>query len=136
MHIIWKRPDGYHDALPEDFHAVELGGRSRIWLHKKDHNQYPFQITGGWEESSSTVRLNNMINLIPQAKSAWLEYLSDQYDNMMADDRKQYIASIKSWLEDLSSHIKGDRWEVDILKEALTVVKQRIEDVSNEFFAL
>ena len=65
MHLIWKRPDGFHGASPTDFRVVDLGGRSRLWLHKVDRDQYPFRIAGGWEEKDGSVLLNNLIELIP-----------------------------------------------------------------------
>ena len=50
MHLVWKRPDGYHGATPSDFNEADLGENVRLWLHKSDKDQYPFQIAGGWEE--------------------------------------------------------------------------------------
>jgi elongation factor P hydroxylase len=63
MFVVWKRPDGYHDATPSDFQIVEAGANARIWLHKSDREWYPFRISGGWQESDATRRLNGLVNL-------------------------------------------------------------------------
>ena len=35
MHLIWKRPDGFHKSTPDDFTVLDIDSSSRIWLHKK-----------------------------------------------------------------------------------------------------
>ena len=135
MHIIWKRPDGYHGASPSDFSSIELGGHSRLWLHKSDSDQYPFQISGGWEGHDGTVLLNNLVNLIPCEEQRWLEYLNHQFDHSLKDNRRVFLDGLMQWIDELSSHIKGDTWEVDILNEAFSVIKKRLSAIEVSFLS-
>ncbi len=133
MHVIWKRPDGYHDASPSDFSTCDLGGNIRLWLHHKDHDQYPFRIAGGWEEKEGTIRLNRLINLLPASDERWLEHLQHTYDHSMKDDRKTYINDLIGWLRELSQHVKGDTWEVEILSMTLNLAAERLEKLKSTF---
>lgn len=135
MHLIWKRPDGFHGAQPSDFSVIELDGHSRLWLHKQDRDQYPFQISGGWAEREASIRLNNLINLIPQDKKAWVEYLEKLYDHSMHEDPNNFFDEIVEWLGSLTKHIKGDTWEMEILKQALSVTSTRLINVKKDFIA-
>ena len=137
MHLIWKRPDGFHGASPSDFVVHELGGgHSRLWLHKSDRDQYPFRIAGGWEEKEATVRLNNLVNLLPHPAASWIDYLNKLYDHSMKDDRQKFFDDLLTWLDDLDKHVKGDAWEVDILSEALRVTTTRLQEVRREFLKI
>jgi len=133
MHLIWKRPDGFHGAAPTDFLVVELGGHSRLWLHRTDKDQYPFRIAGGWEENEGTVRLNNLVNLLPQGDSDWLSYLNRSYDHSMKDDRKDFFDELRRWLEELPQHVKGDTWETEILHQALRLTADRLTSLRQSF---
>lgn len=133
MHLIWKRPDGFHGASPTDFLVLELGGHSRLWLHKSDKDQYPFRIAGGWEEKDSSVLLNNLVNLLPYKEQDWLTYLHRALDNSMKDDPKAYIDELVVWLNDLKSHAKGDTWETEILREALGTIAERLAGLREHF---
>ncbi len=133
MHLIWKRPDGFHGASPSDFSVLELGGHSRLWLHKTDRDQYPFRIAGGWEENDGTVLLNNLVNLLPFGQPDWLDFLNRSFDHSMKDDRKAFVSEISDWLQDLKSHVKGDTWETEILREALDLTGDRIKAVKDQF---
>ncbi len=133
MHLTWKRPDGYHGASPTDFRVVDLGGRSRIWLHKGDRDQYPFRISGGWEEKDKSVLLNNMINLLETDDKSWLEFLGRTLDHSIKEDRKVFIDDLQSWLSELQQHVKGDTWETEILTEALSVLKERVTTIRDRF---
>ena len=42
MHIIWKRPDGFQNSIPDDFERVQLSNGSQLWLHKTEKDWYPF----------------------------------------------------------------------------------------------
>ena len=126
MHLIWKRPDGFHGAAPGDFSVLELGGHSRLWLHNIDKDQYPFRIAGGWEESSGTVLLNNLVNLLPKADREWIDYLNRAFDHSMKDDRGIFIDELTQWLKDLNSSVKGDTWETEILQHALRLTAEKI----------
>ncbi len=133
MHLIWKRPDGFHGAAPSDFSVLELGGHSRLWLHNKDKDQYPFRIAGGWEENIGTVRLNNMINLLPSGESEWLLFLNHSFDHSMKDDRKQFIDELIDWVQGLKSHVKGDTWEAEIMTQALGLTFDRLSQLRSGF---
>lgn len=129
MHVIWKRPDGFHDADPADFMVVNLGNRSKIWLHKKDQDWFPFRVAGGWQESEATQRLNRLVNLLSQNDQAWIDALSRQMDDSMGDDAGRFLDDISRWLVDLRNHLKGDTWEIDIMSQALSEVNDRIAKV-------
>ncbi len=135
MHLTWKRPDGFHGASPSDFRVVDLGGRSRLWLHKVDRDQYPFRIAGGWEEKDNSVLLNNLINLLEDNDKGWLEYLNRAMDHSIKEDRKVFIDDLQSWLSELQQHVKGDTWETEILTEALVVLRERIGTIRDRFIA-
>ncbi|MCX6131348.1 MAG: hypothetical protein NTX25_20090 [Proteobacteria bacterium] len=133
MHLIWKRPDGFHGAAPGDFSVLELGGHSRLWLHNVDKDQYPFRIAGGWEENASTVLLNNLVNLLPSSDEEWLRYLNHAFDHSMKDDRKAYLDEISVWLRELISSVKGDTWETEILEQALRLTADKVSSFRSEF---
>lgn len=133
MHLVWKRPDGFHGASPSDFTVFELGGHSRLWLHKTDRDQYPFRVSGGWEEKEATVRLNNLVNMLPQPTAAWIEYLNKIYDDTLKDDRGKFFNELVNWINELAQHAKGDTWETDILVEALRVTADRLEEARAGF---
>jgi hypothetical protein len=135
MHLTWKRPDGFHGASPSDFRVVDLGGRSRIWLHNNDRDQYPFRIAGGWEEKDNSVLLNNLINLLEESDKRWLEYLNRALDHSIKEDRKVFVDDLQSWLSELQQHVKGDTWETEILTEALSVLKERVGELRERFIA-
>ena len=126
MHVVWKRPDGFHDADPADFLVVNLGNRSKIWLHKRDHAWFPFRVAGGWQESEATQRLNSLVNLLNQNDQAWVEALSKLYNDSMGDDPARFLDDISRWLLDLRNHLKGDTWELDIMSQALAEVEARL----------
>lgn len=132
MHVVWKRPDGFHDADPADFMVVNLGNRSKIWLHKRDHSWFPFRVAGGWQESEATQRLNSLVNLLPKDDKAWADALSKLYDDSMGDDPTRFLDDISRWLVDLRNHLKGDTWELDIMGQALAEVEGRIAKVKGE----
>ncbi|MGE0172771.1 MAG: hypothetical protein AB7T49_08300 [Oligoflexales bacterium] len=133
MHVIWKRPDGFHEASPSDYSVFELNGHAKLWLHKKDKDQYPFRISGGWEEGDSTVKLNNFVNLLPQPDKDWVSYLVNIYNNSMKSDAETFFNEKVAWLNGLKSHLKGDTWEVDILEQAIELTKKKLESVKLKF---
>ena len=129
MHVVWKRPDGFHGADPADFIVVNLGNRSKIWLHKRDHAWFPFRVAGGWQESEATQRLNNLVNLLAQDDQAWVTSLLKLYNDSMGDDPTRFLDDIGRWLLDLRNHLKGDTWELDIMNQALAEVEARLGKV-------
>ncbi len=133
MHLIWKRPDGFHGASPSDFSVLELGGHSRLWLHRTDKDQYPFRIAGGWEENTGTVRLNNLVNLLPLGQKEWLSYLNHSFDHSMKDDRTIFVEELTEWLQSLKEHVKGDTWETEILQQALRLMSERVQSYKEAF---
>jgi hypothetical protein len=128
MFVVWKRPDGYHDATPSDFQIVEAGANARIWLHKSDREWYPFRISGGWQESDATRRLNGLVNLLGESVDAWTAFLTNAFHHSMTDDPKAFIADQVSWLNDLRAHLKGDTWETEIMGQVISEVARKVAD--------
>ncbi|NRA65079.1 MAG: hypothetical protein HRU19_11395 [Pseudobacteriovorax sp.] len=133
MHLIWKRPDGFHNATPDDYHVVDLGASFRLWLHKSDRDQYPFRVAGGWEEREATIRLNNLVNLALAGVDDWVTKLNHDYDHSMADDRNKYFANLLNWIDELHKGAKGDTWEVELLQQAMVFTKGKIESARGKF---
>lgn len=133
MHLVWKRPDGFHGAVPSDFMIVDLNDNIRLWLHRSDKDQYPFRIAGGWEEKEASIRLNNLINLAHCDSDLWVEKLNHFYDHSMSDDRKTYHKELISWLEELSRCAKGDTWEVEIMQHVVDFTRDRVLDAKEKF---
>lgn len=133
MHVVWKRPDGFHDASPEDYHVIELAGHSRLWLHNNDRDWYPFRVSGGWQESEATKRLNHLVNLLYRPENEWLEYLTKTYHHSMADNPDEYFQNVVTWLTDLKGHLRGDTWEMEIMNQAVNEVERQITLVKDKF---
>ena len=133
MHVIWKRPDGYLGASPEDFLVVELDGHSRIWLHKRDKEQYPFRVSGGWEEDEASRRLNHLVNLLALRPADRVEDLMGHYSDSMEDDPARYMDETLKWLKGLISRVSGDNWEMVILRQALEVTASKLSEIRSEF---
>lgn len=133
MNVIWKRPDGFHDADPSDFKIVEVGGNARLWLHKKDTVWYPFRISGGWQEQEATQRLNGFVNLFGKPMTHWVKLLVHQFDHSMFDDPQLFFDDIMTWLKSLKPVLKGDTWEVEIMAQALDKVEKRLLDARAAF---
>lgn len=136
MHLTWKRPDGFHGAQPTDYFCVDLDGRSRLWLHKSDKDQYPFRLSGGWEEKDHSVKLNNLINLLPEPDAKWLEHLKTAFHHSMHSEPSEYYQETHSWLKELKNFLKGDTWETDILSQALDSTLARLSQVEDEFLKI
>jgi len=133
MNVVWKRPDGFHGATPADFVVVELGGHSRLWLHKKDHDQFPFRVSGGWEEDVATRRLNNLVNLLKEGPTAWRDFLVHTFNHSIQDNPDPFFAELVKWLQDLQQHLKGDKWEIEIMGQALSTVEQKLLEQQKAF---
>ena len=129
MHVIWKRPDGFHGADPSDFMVVNLGNHSKLWLHKRDDTHFPFRIAGGWQESEASARLNTLVNLLAKDTNAWTNALTKMFHDQMGDDAAKFVDELSRWVSELRSHLKGDTWELDIMNQALTEVIERITSV-------
>ncbi len=133
IHVIWKRPDGFHDSKPSDFEIVSLGSHSKIWLHKTNKDWFPFQISGGWQEDEGTRKLNCMINLINHTDSDWVKHLVNLFHKSEMNDPVLFIRNLGSWTQDLIANLKGDKWEKEIMTQALYQIQKHIEKVEPNF---
>ena len=133
MHLVWKRPDGFHNANPNDYYVVDLGNNFRLWLHKVDKEQYPFRIAGGWEQKEASIELNKLVNLLGEKDGSWLEQLDFLFSHSMKDDRSQFIDDLLVWLTDLLAYPKGDTWETEIMKYTLTRVHESVNGLKSRF---
>lgn len=132
MKVVWKRPDGFHGASPTDFKVVELDGHSKIWLHKFNHDWFPFRIAGDWGEEEATQKLNRLVNLLDSELPEWVKFLSENFANSSADQPKTYLNDTLNWLGVLKTNLKGDTWEIDIMTKALSLVEEKIKQASEE----
>ena len=133
MHVIWKRPDGFHGASPSDFKVVELPGQSKIWLHKGDNEWFPFRISGGWQDEDATKKLNALVNLIGKESDAWLKLLGDQFGHSSAEDAQSYYKETVMWLSELKNNLKGDTWEVEIMAAAINEIESALAACKTTF---
>lgn len=133
MHVVWKRPDGLYGADPSDFYIVDIGNHSKIWLHRRDHANFPFRISGGWQESEATSRLNNLVNLLNKSDDEWLECLTKIFNDHMQDDPTKFINELSRWVDDLKLHLKGDTWELEIMQETFGEVARKLNSLKEAF---
>jgi hypothetical protein len=132
MHIIWKRPDGFQNAHPEDFRRVPLSNAAQLWLHRHELDWYPFQVSGDWAGQEQTVKLNRLVNLVDATDAAWLNFLERYNDDELGSQDQSSEAAcegIVSWLEALKEGVKGNTWEVEIMRCALGDVQTRVTRV-------
>ncbi len=135
MNVVWKRPDGFHGATPQDFLVVDLGSHSNLWLHKRDKDTFPFRISGGWEEKDGSTKLNNLINLIGSTNKQWVEHLAHTFSHSMKDEPEAFLNELVQWVQAIKGHLKGDKWEVEIMGEAVDTVAKKLEEVRTAFLA-
>ncbi len=128
MKVIWKRPDGFHEALPTDYVVVEVSENSRIWLHKQDQENYPFRVSGGWQDETATQKLNRLVNLIPKSAKEWTAYLTELFNHSSTDNAKNFLKHEQDWLDELAKNLKGDTWELEIMVETLKRLKKKFEE--------
>ncbi len=121
MHLIWKRPDGFHSAVPQDFRTVSLSNGARLWLHGVERDWYPFQVSGDWEGQPQTVRLNRLVNLLEADDDAWRLALGAE-----AGNSPDTAHALVQWLESLKGWAKGNTWELEIILCALSDVQARL----------
>ena len=133
MHVVWKRPDGLYGADPSDFAVVKIGNHSKIWLHKRDHSNFPFRIAGGWQEEEASIRLNNLVNLLDKPDAEWLNSLNKIFNDHMQDDASKFINELGRWVEDLRLHLKGDTWELEIMQETFTELSNKLKSIKASF---
>ncbi len=142
MSVIWKRPDGSQNADPEHFRRIQLSSGEKVWVHKDElhaddetknaeHEWYPFQLGGDWSREEETKRLNRYVNMLDASDDAWESALrnlgADDMDPQAQFDPKIIAKNECKWLESLQEDIKGDKWEIDIIKTTLDDIKTRLK---------
>ncbi len=130
MKVVWKRPDGFLHASPDDYKILKIRDNVKIWLHKNDKDHYPFRIYGGWQDEQSTLCLNNLINLLPESVESLESYLLVKSDDSRSDF-STFLQEILTWIEKVEGHLKGDTWEIEIMQLVLDEVQSRIKVVKN-----
>lgn len=133
MNVVWKRPDGYHGASPADYELVPFEGSAlKIWLHKKDSQNFPFRVSGGWEDEVATHRLNHLVNLFPKDKRAFKADLENLFHHSEFEQFSEYLSHIGDWLSGLKSCLKGDSWEIAIMLETIELLQKRLDGLKGE----
>ena len=133
MHVVWRRPDGFHGAAPTDFKIIEVAGQSRIWLHRSEREWFPFRVSGGWQDDDATKRLNALVNLLDQPQSEWQSYLTRTFHHSPFDDTKSFWKEMKEWLAELQKNLKGDTWETEIMAAVLGEISNNLEQLKWQF---
>jgi hypothetical protein len=123
MNVVWKRPDGFHSAHPSDYQVISIANKAKIWLHKKDKENYPFRVSSDWQGESQTKDLNNLVNLLAEDYKSWCLWFKEKIDSCKSDRVVEIIQKTAVWLDDMKSHSKGDSWEVDIIHSCLEEIK-------------
>lgn len=126
MKVVWKRPDGFLESEPSDFTVLEMPSKSKLWLHKSDRENFPFRISGGWQDEESSRKLNQLVNLLSEKKDDWTEWLERDFFDSKLEKSDNYIASLKEWILAVKNHLKGDTWELEIMSEALREIETQI----------
>ena len=131
MHIIWKRPDGFQNALPNDFRRIQLSSGAQLWLHLKETDWYPFQVNGDWSQEEDTKKLNKLINLLDTPDKSWSNFLEKQIENKIGPKGEMTNAFVAEefhqWIVELQQKVKGTTWELEIVKCALLDVAVRLK---------
>ncbi len=130
MKVIWKRPDGFHGAKPSDYYVVQVANNANIWLHRSDRDNFPFRISGGWQDEEATCKLNRLVNLLGRTQAEWLEYLRQDFHHSRAESAEAYSQALNAWLTSLQSNLKGDHWEIIIMEEVLQDLRQQLANIN------
>ncbi|MBP6219239.1 MAG: hypothetical protein KA436_11685 [Oligoflexales bacterium] len=133
MKVIWKRPDGFHGASPSDFTLTPLSSQAKIWLHKTDSANFPFRLSGGWQDEEATHKLNRLVNLLGKPSADWVSHLLKIYHDSKIEDPTAFLLSLISWIDEVSSQLKGDAWELEIMGETLTELREILRRVQGDF---
>jgi len=133
MNVIWKRPDGFHGSSPEDYTVVQVANNAKIWLHKKDRINFPFRVSGGWQDEDATKKLNSLVNLINRPSVEWNRHLLDEFYESQVEGGEKFLQDLTSWLGDLRQNLKGDHWETAIMKEVLSEISHQIDSLKTSF---
>lgn len=126
MKVIWKRPDGFLESEPNDFTVFEMPSKSKLWLHKTDRENFPFRISGGWQDEESTRKLNHLVNLLTEPSERWTFWLERDFDDSKVEGTVSYIDSVRTWLSSVKENLKGDTWELEIMSEALGEIEKLV----------
>lgn len=133
MKVIWKRPDGFLMSTPEDFTVLKMPSQSKLWLHKTDRENFPFRISGGWQDEESSRKLNQMVNLLSEGESEWVRWLKQDFSNSNTPEASKYFDKLRSWLQEVERGLKGDTWELEIMGEALSQIQKYVEKAESSF---
>lgn len=133
MKVIWKRPDGFHGAKPSDYYVVQVANNANIWLHKSDSDNFPFRISGGWQDEEATSKLNQLVNLLGKPEDAWLSYLVNDFHHSHAENGDLYLQNLDKWLAQLLGNLKGDNWEIIIMQEVLQEIGRHLATIAPKF---
>ena len=135
MKVIWKRPDGFHNASPEDYKVVTLDSGASIWLHKTNTEWYPFRLSGDWAKEEGTNKLNTMINMLGEESPDWTSHLMDLYFESQSDDPSVFVTDLYKWIDKVKNHLKGDTWELDIMEQVVSSIHGKIQSAEEKFLA-
>lgn len=136
MSVIWKRPDGSQNAEPENFRRIQLSSGDKIWVHKdelhgEDRDWYPFQLGGDWSREEETKSLNRFVNMLDASDESWKSLLMHINDDDMDPQGRLNVTEVANnkykWIESLENEIKGDTWEIHIIKCTLKDIKARLK---------
>jgi len=130
MHLIWKRPDGFQNAVPEDFRLFMLSNGASLWLHRSECDWYPFQVNGDWASQEQTVRINRIVNLLDATDDAWRSFVNQDCGDDLSPQStpEKHSKGLVEWLESLKACLRGNTWEVDIMTCALGDAQRRLKD--------
>jgi len=132
MHVIWKRPDGFQNAMPQDFRRVDLSNGTHLWLHCHDSDWYPFQVSGDWSGQEDTKKLNHLVNLLDASDDAWvshLEKIRDQdFSHQNNPSNGQIARELLVWLRAIEEGVRGNTWEIEIIRCALSDVREKLNE--------
>jgi hypothetical protein len=128
MHVIWRRPDGFHNARPCDYVLQLVAKNSYLWLHKVDKDYYPFRVSGGWQDESATKELNRLVNLLSEHYDSWLKWFELSFCESSYNSFDDYINNHNKWLDELLCNLRGDKWEAQIMKDTINDIKKKISE--------
>lgn len=133
LQIIWKRPDGFQNAAPQDFRRLPLSNGAQLWLHRTDRDWYPFLVCGDWSQEADTVKLNRLIYLLDASDADWEYHLNtllrDQEDHRKTMTMQTVAEDCILWVESISKKIKGDTWEQEIVQCALGDLVKKLKKI-------
>jgi hypothetical protein len=112
---------------------VQVANNVNIWLHRSDCDNFPFRISGGWQDEEATCKLNRLVNLLGKDESDWLDYLVKDFHHSRAESAETYLFSLNSWLSTLQENLKGDNWEMIIMEEVLQDLHRQVSSLASSF---